>query len=125
MRKLICFLIAIATACAADFSGKWTGTADIMSPDGKAQQQLSVVLQLRQSGNALTGTIGEVNGEQTDIASGAVSGSTISFEVRQGDNGPLWKIKLDRKGDDLSGDAVGTAGAQTLKGRLALKRSNP
>jgi hypothetical protein len=123
MRKLICLFILIAAACtAADFSGRWTGTADTISPDGNAQH-FAVYLQLHQSGNELTGEIGASPDSKAEIAKGKVEGNTVTFEVQQGDNGPLWKIKLTGSGDQLNGEASGVAGTQTLKGHLALKRN--
>ena len=122
MRSLVCLLLLAAMASAADFSGKWTGTADVILPDGNAQH-LSVILQLRQNGGELSGTIGDAAGNESSISQGAIDGNVITFEVQQGDSGPLWKIKLTAAGDELSGEANGSRGGQSLKGRLSLKRT--
>ena len=124
MRNLICLtlLLLAATASAADLSGKWTGTVDVTSPDGSARQ-LSVVLQLRQKGAELSGTIADANGNEVNIANAALEGSTITFEVKQGDNGPLWKVKLTASDDALSGEATTAWSGQSMKGRMNLKRA--
>jgi hypothetical protein len=120
MRALLCLFVLTIAANAADISGKWTGTADTVLPDGA--KHFNVQLQLRQSGAEVTGTISDGRNEG-EIMNGKIAGDIVTFEIQQGDNGPLWKIKLTASGDQLCGDASGQKGTQTISGRVNLKRN--
>src|SRR4051795_4890850 len=97
MRYLLCLMMLTMTAWCADVTGKWNGTADLVSPDGDTHQYV-IELQLRQSGSGLSGTISAGPGQEGPIENGKVDGETVTFEVQQGNSGPLWKVKLTPSG---------------------------
>ena len=56
MRKLLlCFFVAAIALCAADFTGKWSGTLTATDPNGEAHDG-SAYLTLQQTGDTLTGS---------------------------------------------------------------------
>jgi hypothetical protein len=70
---MVLFALCVATAVAADISGKWI--AQVPGRDGTPQEQTFV---FKVSGGNLTGTVSGARGEQ-EISEGKVSGEDISF----------------------------------------------
>jgi hypothetical protein len=98
MNKLlaICALF-VATACAADVTGTWKGTAE--SPNGTIERTFV----FKQTGATLTGeSTSEMLGKST-IVDGKVEGDDVSFSmnVKFQDN----EMKLNYKGK-VSGDTM-------------------
>ena len=98
MNKLLAiFALFVATACAADVTGTWKGTAE--SPNGTIERTFV----FKQTGSALTGeSTSEMLGKST-IADGKVEGDDVSFSmnVKFQDN----EMKLNYKGK-VSGDTM-------------------
>ena len=122
MRLLLVLSLAAALAQAADFSGKWTGSAEAKNPDGN-QHSESIYLNLKQSGDQITGVLGSQSGQEFEISQAKADGDTLSFVVQPGEDAPAWSVKLTLSGDSLTGDASAERDGQTLKGHVNLRRS--
>jgi hypothetical protein len=86
-------LCLAVSAFAADVTGKWTAT--LKTPDGQDMQQ---VIDLKQDGNKLSGTIETPMG-QMPISEGKVDGDAISFTIEMND------MKIVHQGT-VSGDEM-------------------
>lgn len=65
-----------ATAAAADITGKWQGERQ-----GRNNQTMKVVLDLKAEGSTLTGTMSSFGDRQIPISDGKISGDNLSFTV--------------------------------------------
>ena len=84
MKKLVVVLLSLAALLtAADYSGIWNGKGGIESAKYGSVPQ-TAQLTLLQAGSSVSGTLKIGNGPIMKIASGAVSGSTITFAVGGG-----------------------------------------
>jgi hypothetical protein len=68
------------TSASPDLSGRWSGSFDVVQPDGSVQPDSALFL-LKQNGNILTGTAGQSETRQSPIANGEVVGSDAHFDV--------------------------------------------
>lgn len=81
MKRLLLLIGTTAwILCAADVSGKWTGTSEFVNKDGQRRTG-PILLTLAQRGEEVTGTAGPTSERQAPIQSGKVSGDTLTFEV--------------------------------------------
>ncbi len=122
MKILACaLLVALVafTAAAADVTGKWTGTYTFDSGDSGA-----AVVVLKQSGTTITGTAGPGEEQQWPLQNGKIAGNKISCEVKNPDDGVVYKIELTLAGDSMKGE-VSAAGpdGQTMKGKIEVSRA--
>lgn len=125
MRALILvFLLAAAAASAvaadANFTGTWTGSAKVATPDGQTRDT-SVLLVLKHEGAAVTGTAGPAEDRQLPISNGKADGAKLTFAVQAEDVTINFSLTLD--GDHLKGDASGTQAGQPLKIALDVSKS--
>ena len=121
MKKLALLLIVFAfVAAAADFTGVWSGKADITA-NGE-QQPSTAQLTLKQDGSTVTGTAGPDSEQQHSIQNGKADGDTLEFDIQPGDDAPLIHVKLKLEGDALRGTVKGEADGNTVEGTLELKR---
>jgi hypothetical protein len=108
VRTLLCVVALAALMMAApvdiDLSGKWTGTFNIQGPDGAMLEQGAIVMNLKQTGAALTGTIGPSEEEQLPIVQGKVEGDKVTIEVKRGEMAV--KVDLTLTGERLKGGAT-------------------
>ena len=116
MKTLVCLLLlsgcAVAmpdaraqTSPSPDLSGRWSGSFDIVQPDGSVQPDNALFL-LKQDGKTLTGTAGQSEAHQSPIANGEVAGSNAHFDVVVN---PQLTVHVDLAidSDHLHGDATG------------------
>jgi diacylglycerol kinase family enzyme len=97
MKKLLVVLLSLAASLlAADYSGIWNGKGGIESAKYGSVPQ-TAQLTLLQAGSSVSGTLKIGNGAIMKIASGAVSGSTITFAVGGG-TGTLTQSGAQLKG---------------------------
>lgn len=105
MKKLAVILLSLtASLSAADYSGIWNGKSGMASPrygsvPGTAE------MTLLQAGNSVSGTLKMGKGPIMKIASGAVSGSTITFAVGTGGT-----ARLTQSGAQLTGKLTSSKG---------------
>lgn len=97
MRLILAGLTAAVAMWAADASGKWT--AEMQGRNGNT---MTITMNLKADGNALTGTVSGRNGE-TNISDGKVDGDTVSFSVVREFNGNQFKQNYVGK---LDGDTI-------------------
>ena len=95
-----------APRTAEDFTGKWSGAFNAISPDGSVSQQ-AIELNLTQKGKALTGTAGPSATRQWNIIKGAVDGNKLIFDVQTTEgSGVIINFVLTYADGHLKGDAT-------------------
>jgi ketosteroid isomerase-like protein len=119
---IVCFMAVLGLVAygqtsgdsAQNVTGKWSGSFDIMPPQGSLQHD-TAWLNLKQEGNSLTGTAGPNEGKQSEIKDGKVEGPDIQFSV-PGPGGMLL-MNLHQQGDRLVGEGT----AELPNGKLRVK----
>lgn len=86
-------------------SGQWSGSFDITLPDGTVKND-EALFNLKQDGEALTGTAGPNRNKQMPISDGKINAQQVQFKVEQGSEISL-SFDLRLEGDHLKGQAVG------------------
>jgi hypothetical protein len=81
LKLMLAGCLATLTMMAADATGKWT--AEMPGRDGNT---MTVTMNLKADGSALTGTVSGRRGEAA-ISEGKVDGDTVSFDVVRENNG--------------------------------------
>jgi hypothetical protein len=101
---LTAFVATVAWA-AVDINGKWS-----FKQRGRQEgNEVTMILELKQDGEKLTGTVGREGGDmKTEIKEGSIKGQDISFVVVREFNGreikTMYKGKLD--GDAIKGNVI-------------------
>jgi hypothetical protein len=123
MKKIsVCLLLLTAlTLSAADVTGKWTGSFDSVEPDGQTKSS-TALLNLKQTGTEITGTLGPGEDHQMPIQNGKIEGDKIVLDVAP-EEGLKMQFKLVVAGDRITGDASMSRDGQTRTAKLDLKRS--
>jgi hypothetical protein len=111
MKKLAAFValacIALAPAVYAQtagaFAGKWEGTFTRQQPDGTEAKPQTIVFNLTQKGNVITGTAGPASQQFPVEKGGTVTAGKAKFDVQQ-PNGPLFKFTLTIVKGHMTGD---------------------
>jgi hypothetical protein len=122
MKTLFVFLLmtlVVLTAAAADVTGKWSGSFITTAPDGNIRES-TALLDLKQSGTDITGSVGPNEEERYPIGKGRIDGNKITLEV-QNENRSM-KFELTLAGERMQGEANMTADSETRKAKLDLKR---
>ena len=122
MKKLIvCFLLS-AIALFADVTGKWTGTGRAATTDGD-NEALSIVMELKQSGNDITGSVmtGD-SGERYSISNGSIDGDALKLDVAA--NETTYHVSLKVDGDKMTGEATGENNGAKVTVKLEFKRES-
>jgi hypothetical protein len=97
--------IAVGEAPGPTVSGNWSGSFDITHPDGRVENA-SIWLTLIQSGNTLTGGIGQDEQSQSPIEAGELTGNEIHFNLNAPGKMSL-AFTLHPNGERLKGEATG------------------
>ena len=119
MKKIALTILVLAlamTAMAADASGDWSGS---FTPEG--METSPAYLKLKQSGAALTGSAGPDASQQWPITNGKVDGNTLTGTTSSPE-GVSYKFTLTMDGDHITGNVDVSAGGQSMKATLDLKR---
>ena len=104
-----CFvLVALATAWAADVTGKWTAQVP-----GRGGQTRETTFNLKAEGDKLTGTVSGMQGDNP-ISDGKISGDEVSFKVKVSFNGNDFTMAYKGK---VAGDEIKFT--RTIEGREA------
>lgn len=103
LRFFVCLLLLLGAfgLAAADLSGKWSGSIDVVE-DGQTRT-VAVFLILKQDGSKLSGSAGENESDQHPITKGTLDGEKLSLEVDGGD--ATYYLDLRVAGDQMTGDA--------------------
>ncbi|HVN06310.1 MAG TPA: hypothetical protein VMT86_17935 [Bryobacteraceae bacterium] len=126
MRRLWLLLILAASLMAADVSGKWTGNVEVADPSGGSTINAAVRAELRQQGDAVSGTIGRQEDQEAEsIQNAKLDGSRLTFEVSSAETNGLIKFVLTLDGDKLDGQMSGTMDGADLNGKVHLIRQKP
>jgi hypothetical protein len=124
MRTLTCAVLLAAVGLSAtagtDVTGKWTGTASSTTAEGQTRDG-TAVLNLKQTGAEITGSVGPTDDNQHTITKGTIDGDRITLEVV--DAQLTIKFNLTLAGDRIAGDAVITDEGVNLKGKIDVKRA--
>src|SRR5215471_17141004 len=119
-RILVCTLLACLAALAAsaaDVNGKWTGT---FTPEGGGGGSAFMVL--KQTGTTVTGTAGPDENQQWPDLKGTIKGDKVTAEVKNPEDGTVYKCELTVSGDKLKGEVIASQNGQTQKAQLDLTR---
>ncbi len=120
LKRCVFLLLCTGALLAADLTGKWSGSFDIKNQDGTTKPG-SAYLDLKQSGEEVTGTAGPNSGEQMQIQKGKLAGNKLTFEVPTGES--LMKFELTFENDRIEGDVRRETGGQPNgSARLSVTR---
>jgi hypothetical protein len=115
-------LLALAGVAAADpnVSGKWSGSFNVIGPDGQTKDSTALLV-LTQTGGEITGTVGPNENEQHAISKGKIEGDKITIETA---DGPIAiKFDLTVAGDRIAGEANAAGEGRTLKAKIDVTRT--
>lgn len=126
MTKLLLLPCLAAAMVAADVSGKWTGTVDVDDPTSGSTINTQVRAELRQSADAVTGSIGRQEDQEAEpIQNARMDGKRLTFEVSSAETNGLIKFVLTLEGDRLDGDMKGSMDGAAIAGKVHLTRLPP
>jgi len=114
------FLLVIPVAAAEDFTGKWSGSFIAGQPDGSSSNE-TILMDIKQTGADLTGTVGPSADKQWPLAKGKVDGNKLTFEVQS--DGPLVKFALTFAEGHLKGDANAEQEGMKLSAKVDMQRA--
>jgi hypothetical protein len=119
---LFALLVASAAFLAADtnIAGKWSGSF-LMTMDGGESHDSTVVLNLKQEGSTITGTVGPNDDQQWPIQKGKLEGDKITMDVQS--EGPLVHFELVLDGEHLKGDAHASMEGKNMSAKLDATRA--
>jgi hypothetical protein len=112
---IVALLTSLMTAAAADFSGTWKG---VLTPENRDPG--SALVMLTQTGDVVTGTGGQDQGDRYEIRNGKVTGDTVTFDIQTGETVMRFVLKLE--GDTLKGEVTRERDGRLQKATLDLKR---
>ncbi len=122
MKTLVCSLLFSAlTLCAADVTGKWSGSFELKK-DGETRNPPAYLV-LKQEGDKVTGTGGPAADRQEASVKGKVDGNQLAFVAAKDGEGPEMNFKLQLEGDELKGEVTreGQDGTKETA-KVSLKR---
>ncbi len=90
--------MALATAVAADVTGKWTSERE-----GRGGETMTTTYVFKAEGTTLTGTVSSPMGGENPIEDGKIDGDNISFTQKMsfGENEMTFKYKGTVAGDEI------------------------
>jgi hypothetical protein len=131
MRKLFVSMAAffvMACLAKADVSGKWSGSAELKTPEGESQV-LPVSAEFKQQDKLVNGTIGKEGEEQYPIEKGAIESSKLSFEFTapeedEASGKRIYTVRLNVVSEaQLEGEFEFTTNGAKVTGKLTLARA--
>ena len=95
---VVVFGMALATAMAADVTGKW-----VAEMQGKGGDPMSIAFNFKAEGTTLTGTMAGPMGGENAISDGKIDGDNISFVIKMdfGGKGMTMNYKGTVSGDEI------------------------
>ncbi|HUO29295.1 MAG TPA: hypothetical protein VMU80_08765 [Bryobacteraceae bacterium] len=126
MKRFWLLPMLAASLMAADVSGKWAGHVEVADPSGGETINATVRAELHQQGDAISGTIGRQEDQETEtIQNAKLDGARLTFEVSSAETNGLIKFVLTLDGDKLDGQMSGTMDGADLNGKVHLTRQKP
>ena len=120
MKKIALALLAAAVSYGGGLTGKWSGDFAELGPDGAVAKNSSAYMVLTVAGSTVTGTAGPDEEHQSEISSGRIEGTKVTFDLKRGP-GTL-KFNLIFDGSTLKGTAMTERDGEKLTAKLDLKR---
>jgi cytochrome c oxidase cbb3-type subunit 3 len=113
-------MLVLALAPAPDVTGRWTGTAQVKNQAG-GQQEIPVILVLKQEGDQVTGTGGPDDSIQVPLSKGKLDGDRLTLEAEA--DGSVFTLELKVAGEEITGSVRrrGRDGSEE-NGKVTLKR---
>jgi hypothetical protein len=127
MGAALALLLITPFVRAADVTGKWSGSAELKTPDGDAQV-LPVQAEFKRQDKSLSGSIGKAGDQQWPIAKGKIEDGKINFEFEaaEGDEASgkrLYTVRLTVVSEtQLQGEFDFAADGNKVTGKLTLTR---
>jgi hypothetical protein len=111
-------VILLTMLSATEISGRWSGTMEQKTDDGRTGR-MSLVVQLSQQGEEISGKAGPDETNLAPIQNARLEGSRLTFSVTLpplpgSDAGPTWRFDLTSSGDKMEGKGEGNVGARSL-----------
>jgi hypothetical protein len=112
---------------AADVSGKWSGSAELKTPDGDSQT-IPVHAEFKQQDKAVTGAIGKEEAQHWPITKGKIEDGKINFEFEapeadEASGKRLYTVRLTVVSDtQLQGEFEFDADGTKVTGKLTFTR---
>ena len=125
--RAIFFLFLVNWLSAADVAGKWSGSLEGKGEDGSTIS-VPAHLELKQAGEAITGTVGKDSAHEYAIAKGKIEGTQITFEFTapEGDEDSAFvhRVKLAVVSEGrLEGELQFEVEGNKVAGKLTLTRN--
>jgi hypothetical protein len=117
--RLALILLTASLAFAGDLTGKWSGTFEELNPDGATRRAGGAYMDLKLSGQTVTGTAGQDAAGQHEIRNGKLMGTKLTFELVPGHG--IMKFDLIFDGESIKGSVSGDRDGQPMSGRVDLK----
>ena len=119
--RLALIFVTAALAFAADLTGKWSGTFEELKPDGSVSRTGGAYMDLKLSGETVTGSAGPDAASQHEIRNGRLLGTKLTFEMAREQG--VMKFDLIFDGESIKGSVSASGdGGQSLSARVDLKR---
>src|SRR5207249_2935435 len=81
--RLALIPLTASLAFAGDLTGKWSGVFEELKPDGATRGAGGAYMDLKLSGQTVTGTVGPDAASQNEIRNGKLVGTQLTFEMPQ------------------------------------------
>jgi hypothetical protein len=124
VRTILCMVVlgalALAAAPESNVTGKWTGSLNLIGPDGQAKDSTALLV-LKQTGTEITGTVGPNEDERHAITKGRIEGNKIVLESADGELSIKFDLTLAE--DRITGDVNAVGEGRTLKAKLDVTRA--
>ena len=118
LRSGVVILLPMLAVAAANVGGTWSGMMEQKADNGRTGR-MSMLVQLKQDGDQLSGTAGPNENNQAPIQGAKLDGTHLAFSVTLlpppgSDAGPTWRFDLTVSGDRMQGKAEGSMGERSL-----------
>jgi ketosteroid isomerase-like protein len=118
--RLPLILLAAPLAFSAELTGKWSGTFEELKPDGTVSRTGGAYMDLKLSGQTVTGTAGPDAGGQHEIRNGKLLETKLTFEMAREQG--IMKFDLIFDGESIKGSVSAASDGQSMSARVDLKR---
>jgi hypothetical protein len=120
MRFAIALFFAVC-AFGADFAGSWKGSLKMKTSDGTVLQEGDAFLNLKQTGDTITGEAG-TDDESYPVENGKADGNTLMFSVKPPEGNRIFVTLTLNEHGELSGQANAEVEGRKVTVELKLKK---